>query len=553
MKPSNLTKLKSSSGLRLAALPLVATALIACKSGDDPSSSAADQEQGTPAEVASAVAPLPEKAQELRAALGTPASPAPDDGGCGSPGGCRSTSSPMMMPMPGSSMMGIQRAGAAPSHSAGQDEPMPSGNQAHGMQMAPSAGNAPGAMNMGTAVAAPTSSGAMVHQVGASEFFLDQATALELSIEQQQTLGAIRQRAFEAVADADRQVAAAEEALWSLTAADRPDITKIRAEVERSAQVTARRRADFIMAVAEAAKVLTPSQLAVLSASSDQSSAQSGTGTGAMKMGSSPSGSGGGMNMGNNSGDGMNMGHGMKQMKMGNQQGSSGGGMNMGSDSGGGMKMGMGHGMKQMKMGNQQGSSGGGMKMGMGHGMDQMKMGNQQGSSGGGMNMGSNPGGGMNMEQEMGLGMMGRDPSSAARGIADVSASLPGFPGRSHLYHVGATGFFLDHDDHVQLTDAQRADLARIKSVAQNGHAEVLSRIAAAEHDLYVVTSADGFSREAVDAGVRRIAALYVERRLAFIQAVGQAASVLTNAQRRALVGTASALQQAHGTGNQTQ
>ncbi len=417
----------------------------------------------------------------------------------------------MMMPMPGSSMMGIERgAGAGASHSAGQDEPMPSGDQAHGMHIAPSAGNAPGAMNMGTAVAAPTSSGAMVHQAGAKEFFLDQATALELSIEQQQTLGAIRQRAFEAVADADRQVAEAEEALWRLTAADRPDITKIRAEVERSAQVTARRRADFIMAVAEAAKVLTPSQLAVLSASSDQPSAQSGTGTGTMNMGSSPSKSGGGMNMG------------------------------------------MGHGMDQMKMGNQQGSSGGGMNMGMGRGMDQMKMGNQQGSSGGGMNMGSNSGGGMNMDQEMGLGMMGRDPSFAARGVADVSASLPGFPGRSHLYHVGATGFFLDHDDHVQLTDAQRADLARIKAVAQRGHTEVLSRIAAAEHDLYVVTSADGFSREAVDAAVRRIAALYVERRLAFIQAVGQAASVLTNAQRRTLVGTASAPHQARGTGNQT-
>ena len=30
-----------------------------------------------------------------------------------------------------------------------------------------------------------------------------------------------------------------------------------------------------------------------------------------------------------------------------------------------------------------------------------------------------------------------------------MPSALPGFPGQSHLYHIGATGFFLDHPEHI--------------------------------------------------------------------------------------------------------
>ena len=47
-------------------------------------------------------------------------------------------------------------------------------------------------------------------------------------------------------------------------------------------------------------------------------------------------------------------------------------------------------------------------------------------------------------------GMMGQ--MGAAQPAAAMPSALPGFPGASHLYHVGATGFFLDYSAALKLT-----------------------------------------------------------------------------------------------------
>lgn len=91
--------------------------------------------------------------------------------------------------------------------------------------------------------------------------------------------------------------------------------------------------------------------------------------------------------------------------------------------------------------------------------------------------------------------------------LASQSA-LPGFPGASHLYPVGATGFFLDHPEHIALSTEQSAALNRIKEAAK------------------------------IEGQIRAIEKLRGDQRMAFIRAVGAAAQVLTAEQRASLLGT---------------
>ena len=58
------------------------------------------------------------------------------------------------------------------------------------------------------------------------------------------------------------------------------------------------------------------------------------------------------------------------------------------------------------------------------------------------------------------MGMMGMGGGNMA---AMPQSALPGFPGASHLYHLVATGFFLDHPQHIALTTEQQAGLNKAK------------------------------------------------------------------------------------------
>ena len=169
------------------------------------------------------------------------------------------------------------------------------------------------------------------------------------------------------------------------------------------------------------------------------------------------------------------------------------------------------------------GMGGGGMMSGMGGG------GMKSGMGGGGM-MSSMGGGGM----QMGMGMMGR-----MKGMRQMqaSSSLPGYPGASHIYHIGATGFFLDHADHITLTSDQQLKLNKIKETALLAQGTFDRQIEESEQQLWVLTSSDSPDATRVEARVGEIAKLNAEKRIAFIRAVGEAAGVLSNEQRQTLIG----------------
>lgn len=207
-------------------------------------------------------------------------------------------------------------------------------------------------------------------------------------------------------------------------------------------------------------------------------------------------------------GTGMQMGSmGNKPTGMGMMSGMGGqsmGGMNSGGQGMGGMGMGMMSGMGDMNMGGASGQGMGGM------GMDGMKM------MGGGMEM------------------MGR-----MQGVSSMQmpTALPGFPGASHIYHVGSTNFFLDHPQHISLSQEQQTKLNQIKKQSLLDQATIDRWIDAGEQELWVLTSADAPNATEIEAKVREIEKLRGDKRISFIQAVGEAARVLTDEQRQVLVG----------------
>ena len=142
---------------------------------------------------------------------------------------------------------------------------------------------------------------------------------------------------------------------------------------------------------------------------------------------------------------------------------------------------------------------------------------------------------GMKMMGGTGMEMMGR-MTKGANGMQMPSA-LPGFPGASHIYHIGATGFFLDHPEHIELSASQQADVNRIKEKALLEQATTERKIDEAEQQLWTLTASDKPDAAKIDAKVREIEKLRGDQRLAFIRAVGEATQVLTDDQRQALLG----------------
>jgi Spy/CpxP family protein refolding chaperone len=118
------------------------------------------------------------------------------------------------------------------------------------------------------------------------------------------------------------------------------------------------------------------------------------------------------------------------------------------------------------------------------------------------------------------------------------SAALPGFPNAPHLYHFGAGDFFLDHADHLGLSVTQRVTLGRLRESALMARDSSTRQIEEASQRLFQLTGADQPAVEQIESEVRRIEALRRTRRLAFIGAVGEAAQVLTDEQRRTLAGS---------------
>jgi Spy/CpxP family protein refolding chaperone len=119
----------------------------------------------------------------------------------------------------------------------------------------------------------------------------------------------------------------------------------------------------------------------------------------------------------------------------------------------------------------------------------------------------------------------------------NMSSALPGFPGASHLYHIGATGFFLDHPEHITLTTEQQMSLNKIKEQAVLAKNSSDREMADAEQELWQLTSSDQPDAVKIEGKVREIEKKRADARLAFIRSVGEAAKVLTDEQRKVLVG----------------
>lgn len=170
-------------------------------------------------------------------------------------------------------------------------------------------------------------------------------------------------------------------------------------------------------------------------------------------------------------------------------------------------------------------------------GMGGMGAGRMRGNTPADGSMSADPAGSMQdpMAAPSGSDMMGRRPGMS--GMAAASR-LPGFPGASHLYHVGATSFFLDHPQHITLSIEQQTALNRIKEKALLDRSTSDRRIAEAEQELWTLTAADAPDAGKVDSQVRAIEKMRGDQRMAFIRAVGEAAKVLTVDQRLAVLGT---------------
>src|SRR6266567_956716 len=180
-----------------------------------------------------------------------------------------------------------------------------------------------------------------------------------------------------------------------------------------------------------------------------------------------------------------------------------------------------------------------GMSGGMEAGGGARGMGNIQGMQpGGGM-------GGMERMQKMmgameGMDMMGMmSGMQGMQGMKVPQSALPGFPGASHIYHIGATGFFLDHAEHIGLSTEQQIGLNKIKEQALLSISASNRQIEQAEQELATLTSSDQPDLRKIEAKVREIAKREADERIAFIKAVGEAAKLLTDQQRKVLTGFA--------------
>lgn len=219
------------------------------------------------------------------------------------------------------------------------------------------------------------------------------------------------------------------------------------------------------------------------------------------------------------------------------------------------MPMGPGMGMKRMGSGSMppagggmsgmpgMAGGGGGMPSGGGGGgmgmmdMDQMMMGGMSGGGSGGMSGMSGSGGMMGMmDQMMSMGMSRMGGGMNTGGMA---SALPGFPGASHIYHLGATGFFLDHASHITLTVEQQKQLGEIKEQSLLNQATLQRKIDQAEQELWDLTGSDAPDSSKIEAKAREIEQTKSEQRIEFIRDVGKAAGVLTDEQRKQLTGMA--------------
>ncbi len=147
------------------------------------------------------------------------------------------------------------------------------------------------------------------------------------------------------------------------------------------------------------------------------------------------------------------------------------------------------------------------------------------------------------MDGMMGMmGMMDDKMGGMPAGSMPMTSTLPGYPGASHLYHIGATGFFLDHPQHITLTVEQQKSLNQLKEKTTLDQKSADRKIEGAEQELWTLTSADQPDGTKIQAKLAECEKLRSEKRFAFIKGVGEATKLLTDEQRQSLLGNTPAM-----------
>ena len=144
----------------------------------------------------------------------------------------------------------------------------------------------PSAMN--AAGGLPAARGAPhIYHVGADGFFLEHASAIGLTPEQQSKLSAIKEKAELAYAATQQKIDEAENDVWTLTSAEKPDATKIDARISEIGRLGARQRMDYVRAIGSAVAVLNAAQHKAVIALGPPSGSPAAPSS-SMKMGTTP-------------------------------------------------------------------------------------------------------------------------------------------------------------------------------------------------------------------------------------------------------------------------
>ena len=142
----------------------------------------------------------------------------------------------------------------------------------------------------------------------------------------------------------------------------------------------------------------------------------------------------------------------------------------------------------------------------------------------------------MPMKTSMGMmTMMGKKPAA----ISAQDKATPELPGNSnapHLYHLGETNFFLDHAELMDLNQQQTKQLDNLKQTWYSHSKQITKDIDALEEQLWQLTAEGKPDAKKIEEKIRQITALQTNLRIDFIRKVGEAVSVLSPDQVKALI-----------------
>jgi Spy/CpxP family protein refolding chaperone len=160
------------------------------------------------------------------------------------------------------SMGGKSKTSLASASAVGMGEMASGGNAAKSAMPAAAGGMA--AMS-GSSSATPGQAGAShLYHMGSNGFFLNHSRHITLTPHQKLTLNQFKKKAVLDQASEQGGIDRAEQDLYALTGADRPDNARIQAKIVEIEKLRADQRMNFIRAVADASNVLTPEQRKVL-------------------------------------------------------------------------------------------------------------------------------------------------------------------------------------------------------------------------------------------------------------------------------------------------